>query len=517
MTVSVDLEGIDKNKKKLLIEGFAKTMKSFFPNIGEWVKEIKDPRYTRKAYYHRSVMFWTGVFLFLFQLKSSRNINYKLNDEQNFLINFKSLFPLLDVVQYQDKPIERLPDYGALIDLMKKLSPTQLEKIQVNMVKRILQKRVLEDARLLDKYYLIAIDGSQILKFKQKHCEHCLRKEVSKDESGNPIYMYYHYVLAAKLVTHRAYGSFAIPIINEFVENESQDVERQDCEIRAFYRLAPRLKQYFPRTRFCLLLDSLYAKDPVFSMIKKFKWQYIIRLKKGSMPAFHAEYQEYLPFFPKNRAQYIMDSKTTQKFQWINDIEYAEDKDKKKDAGMGKAKGTGKAKGKGKGKSNSNNKNKGKRKRKRKVKFKHKLHVLECFEAYIKNKKGDKIKRHFLWISSIRVNQKNYEELSNKGGRCRWKIENQGFKSQKKEGYQLEHAYSEDYNAIKCFYHLLQIAHTINQLIEKGGMIRNIPGVYGSKKNYYDKFLRAFTEYVIDCHFVEQIINSSFQIRLDSS
>ena len=471
------VEEIEKNKKKLLIEAFTKTVKSFFPKIGKWVKKIKDPRYTRKAYYHRSVMFWTGVFLFLFQLKSSRNINYKLNDKQNFLINFKALFPLLDIVEYQDKPIGRLPDYGALIDLLSKLSPLQLEKVQVKMVKRILRKRVLEASRLLDKYYLVAIDGTKILTFKQKHCEHCLRKKVGEEESGEPIYLYYHYVLAAKLVTPPSHGNFAIPIITEFVENESQDVDIQDCEVKAFYRLAPRLKQYFPKTRFCLLLDSLYAKDPVFSMIKKFKWQYIIRFKKGSMPAFHREYLEYLPFSPENRASYTVDHKTTQQFRWVNDMEYDNGKSK----------------------------------------VIHNLHVLECFETEIKNKKGDKIKRHFLWISSIRVSQKNYEKLSNKGGRCRWKIENQGFKTQKKEGYELEHAYSEDCNAIKCFYHLLQVAHTINQLIEKGSLIRNIARVYGSKKNYYERFLNAFTEYVIDSHFVEQIINSSFQIRLDSS
>jgi len=471
------VEEIDKNKKKLLIEAFTKTVKSFFPRLGKWVKKIKDPRYIKKAYYHRSVMFWAGVFLFLFQLKSSRNINYKLNDTQNFLINFKSLFPLLEVVEYPDKPINRLPDYGALIDLLMKLSHLQLEKVQVKIVKRILRKRVLEASRLLNKYYLIAIDGTKVLTFKQKHCEHCLRKKVGEDESGEPIYSYYHYVLAVKLVTPPSHGNFAIPIITEFVENESQDVDIQDCEVKAFYRLAPRLKQYFPKTRFCLLLDSLYAKEPVFSMIKKFKWQFIIRLKKGSMPAFYREYQEYLPIYPHNRTHYTKDYKTTQRFQWVNDIEYDNGKSKTI----------------------------------------HQLHVLECFETTIKNKKGDKIERRFLWLSSIRVSKKNCEELSNKGGRCRWKIENQGFKSQKKEGYELGHAYSEDCNAIKCFYHLLQVAHTINQLIEKGCLVRNIARVYGSKKNYYEKFLNAFTEYVIDSQFVEQIINSSFQIRLDSS
>ena len=132
-------------------------------------------------------------------------------------------------------------------------------------------------------------------------------------------------------------------------------------------------------------------------------------------------------------------------------------------------------------------------------------------------KGGSKKGRFFLWICSITINKKNYETLTNQGGRCRWIIENQGFKAQKKEGYELEHAYSLNYNAIKCLYYLLQIAHTINQLIEKGGIIRNIAKVFGSIKNYYEKFLLAFTEHIIDTLSIDQIINSSFQIRFDTS
>lgn len=47
------------------------------------------------------------------------------------------------------------------------------------MVKRLIRKRVLERSRLLDKYYLIAIDGTGYLGFKKRHCEKCL---VSKKE-----------------------------------------------------------------------------------------------------------------------------------------------------------------------------------------------------------------------------------------------------------------------------------------------------------------------------------------------
>jgi hypothetical protein len=50
-------------------------------------------------------------------------------------------------------------------------------------------------------------------------------------------------------------------------------------------------------------------------------------------------------------------------------------------------------------------------------------------------------------------------------GRLRWKIENEGFNTQKNLGHNLEHRYSRtDFNAVKNYYQCMQIAHLIEQL-----------------------------------------------------
>ena len=69
---------------------------------------------------------------------------------------------------------------------------------------------------------------------------------------------------------------------------------------------------------------------------------------------------------------------------------------------------------------------------------------------------------------------KNKEKVRHIGhaGRLRWKIENEGFNTQKNGDYQLEHKYCrKSYNGMKNYYTLLQLAHAINQLIEKGKCI----------------------------------------------
>jgi hypothetical protein len=60
-------------------------------------------------------------------------------------------------------------------------------------------------------------------------------------------------------------------------------------------------------------------------------------------------------------------------------------------------------------------------------------------------------------------------------GRMRWKIENEGFNAQKNLGYELEHKFSRvSYPAMQNYYQLLQIAHMINQLVERSKQVVNI-------------------------------------------
>ena len=80
-----------------------------------------------------------------------------------------------------------------------------------------------------------------------------------------------------------------ISLGTEFIENEREDAEKNDCETRAFHRLASRLKQEYPRLPVCVLADSLYASEPVFKKCKENKWHYLIRYKDGSIPSIAEE------------------------------------------------------------------------------------------------------------------------------------------------------------------------------------------------------------------------------------
>ena len=70
-----------------------------------------------------------------------------------------------------------------------------------------------------------------------------------------------------------------------------------------------------------------------------------------------------------------------------------------------------------------------------------------------------------MYVTDLNITERNVKETVERG-RWRWKIENEGFNTQKKQGYYLEHRFSHDYQGMKNHYYLIQIGHMIAQIIE---------------------------------------------------
>ncbi len=87
--------------------------------------------------------------------------------------------------------------------------------------------------------------------------------------SGDDTQMqYYVYVLEASLAFA---GGLTIPLMSEFASYTEGDTDskRQDCEQKAFKRLAKRLKDVFSRLPIMVLLDGLYPLRGVGSTSRR--------------------------------------------------------------------------------------------------------------------------------------------------------------------------------------------------------------------------------------------------------
>jgi hypothetical protein len=318
---------------------------------------------------------------------------------------------------------------------------------------------------------MIALDATGLFHRHHPHCPHCL---ISKSKTG--VTRYSHNVLEAKLVTE---SGLAISVASEHIENAdgdaydlSKEKEKQDCELKAFKRLAPKIKDAFPQLKICLLLDSLYAAQCVMDICKEYGWVFIICFKEGSIPSVYEEFEKLLPLQAENYCSWETMT-VKQQIHWTTDIGY----------------------------------------------HKHTLHLVRCADHYKTTKESTDEYKKFLYITNVKPTKITVRSIANGAGRQRWKIENQGFNMQKNGGYNLEHVYSENENAAKCLYECLQIAHTINQLIEKGSLIGDLRKKYGSIKNLTQQLCEALRFIKIEKADIAALLEKPFQIRLlqDSS
>ena len=143
----------------------------------------------------------------------------------------------------------------------------------------------------------------------------------------------------------------------------------------------------------------------------------------------------------------------------------------------------------------------------------HRLSVIQCLETK-PDQRGKERTTRFRWVTNCKVTASNVCSPADYGGRIRWKIENEGFNVQKTGGYGLEHAYTSNPTSAKVFYFLLQLAHIIAQLLEKGSLLKKaFPGGLGSGKNLAFRLLEAWRNASLTASALKAILQWRSQIR----
>lgn len=385
----------------------------------------KDPRNQSYTGYSNDELLGTVFYKGIAGIRSMQSMTYEFNRES--IVG--NLYSFMGKEQK-----EYLPHAVTVNEYFERLPPEELQKVQQKQVYGLLRSKAFYDARF-QKKWLVIVDGTQTYSGSRKLNEGCLERHYKKgteEESVN----YHCDVLEAKIV----FGDkLIVSIASEFIENNAEDAERQkdmseeerkqDCETKAFKRLAEKMKEAFPRLPMILLADSLYASEPVMDICRDNGWEFIIRYKTGSIPSIAEEYEK------------IPEKETSGHAEFINDIDY-----------------------------NGNP-----------------VNMLKFFEEKVV--KGETVRTDFQWLTSIRITRNNAEKIAG-AGRKRWKIENEGFNRQKNWQGDITHACSHDATAMKNHYLMTQISDMIKQLYE--WFCLKISGIKKKQRNISSELLASF-------------------------
>ena len=415
----------DRIKKKLeknpIIE-CNKIQQKFYPELFKRFTEVKDPRHQSYIEYSIKTMLGTLYYKCIGGRSSMQEMTRKFNDESVA----KNLYAFVG-----DKKQDYLPHGVTINELLEKLDPEELENIQKGIAYSMIRRKTFDDARVLKRWQVI-VDATELDEGYKKKNDGYLSRCYNKGEEAE-FTKYHRSILEAKIYLGNnlvcSIASEPIENSDEYV-NRSEETIKQDCESKAFVRLAAKIKKKFPRLPIVITADGLYVTQRVLQICKDYHWDYIIRYKEGCASSIAKEYRA-LPEVEK--------SGTDMEFQ--NDIMFQD---------------------------------------------------FDVNLIYYKDKRkvdGEEKTTGFAWITSIRITKNNAKKIV-RAGRNRWKIENQGFNRQKHWQGNIEHAYSWNERAQKNHYLMEQIADFMKQLYEYFFLEKN--EIKKLQKNISSELLASF-------------------------
>jgi len=304
--------------------------------------------------------------------------------------------------------IQHIPSDTQLRTILDAVDPAHLRPAFKHLVDTLRQARVLQELRFMDDYYLVSIDGTGYCSSKKVHCAQCLERKNSR--TGEITYT--HQLLGAAIVCPEQ--SAVIPLCPEPIIKQDGST-KNDCERNAAKRLLQQLRTDYPRLPFIIVEDALSANAPHIEELYRHHLHFILGVKPGDHQHLFAYVQTAHELGLTHELE-VTENGVTHRFRWLNAVP---------------------------------------------LNASHPdllVNVLEYWEI-----RGDRV-RHFSWITAFFITKANVFLLM-RGGRARWKIENETFNTLKNQDYHFEHNFGHGQQHLSVIFALLMLlAFAVDQI-----------------------------------------------------
>lgn len=335
--------------------------------------------------------------------------------------------------------IDTIPSDTSMREILDEVNPQDLRSAFTDIFRLLQRSKALEAFSYIDGKYLIAIDGTGYFSSENIHCSSCMEKHHKK--SGKTTY--HHQMLGAVMIHPNQ--KIVIPLCPEPIIKQDGET-KNDCERNACRRILKKIREDHPRLKIIITEDGLASNAPHIRDLKSFQMSFILGVQPGDHKFL---FQEFI--LANNRKEIIIkEGEATHLIRYVNDLQL-----------------------------NSSNPD-------------VRVNFLD-HSVFMAN--GSE--RHFTWITDIEIKDKNAYSIA-KGGRARWKVENETFNTLKNQGFGFEHNYGHGYKNLSVVLALLMMlaflvdqAQLLSSKIVQSALIKT-----KSLKELYKSVLGLFNHFI---------------------
>lgn len=287
--------------------------------------------------------------------------------------------------------IENVPSDTQMRDILDPIQPDMLRPLFLDVFNKLQRGKALEPFVFYEGSHLLSLDGTEYFSSQKVHCPCCLQR---KHKNGQVTY--YHQMLGVAMVhpDQRAVIPFAPEPI---VQQDGQT--KNDCERNAAKRLLEKIRREHPQLNLTVVEDGLASNAPHIRLLKQLKFHFILGAKPDDHQYLFSEVERASREGRLTTLHWTERGKGSRaavrcELRFVNEVPL-----------------------------NQSNED-----------------LLVNFLQYTEYDVQGCVLKRFSWVTDFTVTGENAELLM-RGGRSRWKIENETFNTLKNQGYHFEHNY----------------------------------------------------------------------------
>jgi len=307
--------------------------------------------------------------------------------------------------------VSDIPKDTQMRQVLDAIPASELNGIFADFLHRLQRGKQLVNYQFYDGSYLISIDGSEYFSSEKIRCPHCLVTE-SKGKQR------YHHQILQSVIVHPDMRQ-VLPLAPEPISNRDGS-KKQDCERNAGKRLVRHIRATHPKLKITVTADGLYSNQPFIDELKTANMSFILVAKPTDHKVLFEWVNELIQLGAGGSLQFGDEKGRRHRYQWVNQVALNGTKD---------------------------------------------ADLVNFFQYQLVAATG-KVTYKNSWVTDIEVDENNVVNLV-KGGRARWKIENETFNTLKNQGYHIEHNFGHGQQHLSMIFFVLNLlAFYIHQILE---------------------------------------------------